>query len=47
MSLKEADLCLDTEGDVCLLDEEQALQHADELEKVPVVGETGPSTSHR
>ncbi|MCG8624276.1 MAG: hypothetical protein MJE68_20065 [Proteobacteria bacterium] len=46
-SLKEADLRLDTEGDVCLLDEEQAIQHADELEKIPVVGEAGPSTSHQ
>ena len=47
MSLKEANLHLDTEGDICLLDEEQAVQHADELEKTPVVGEAGPSTSHQ
>ena len=46
-SLREADLHLDTEEDVHLLDEEQALQHADELEKVPVVGEASSSTSHQ
>ena len=46
-SLREAELRLDTEGDVRLLDEEQAIQHADELEKIPVVGKAGPSASQQ